>query len=366
MSRRLDGPLAPGAVIGVLGGGQLGRMSALAAARLGLRCHIYCPDRDSPASQVTNLATVGAYDDEAALARFAAAVDVVTFEFENIPFATVETLAALVPLRPRAEVLRICQDRLLEKDFCGSLDIPTARYAPIESFDDLAGAVADIGRPSVLKTARLGYDGKGQALIEAASDLEQAWATMIGHGASGSGILEGFVDFRMEISVIVARTADGAMASYVPVENEHRNRILDRTIVPARIPPEVAERADTIARDLAEGLELIGLLAVEMFVTEAGEVLVNELAPRPHNSGHWTIDACVTSQFEQFVRAVAGLPLGATTRYGDAEMKNLLGDEVERWPEILAAPAAKLHLYGKAESRPGRKMGHVTRLKSRR
>ena len=359
----LDGPLPPGAVIGILGGGQLGRMSALAAARLGYRCHIYCPDQDSPAAQVTNLATVAAYDDEAALARFAAAVDVVTFEFENIPFATVETLAPLVPLRPRAEVLRICQDRLLEKDFCGSLDIPTARYARIESFDDLAGAVDDIARPCVLKTARLGYDGKGQALIEAGTNLEEAWAAMTGHAASGTGILEGFVDFRLEISVIVARTADGAMESYIPVENEHRNHILDRTIVPARIPGEVAERADRMARDLAEGLELIGLLAVEMFVTEGREVLVNELAPRPHNSGHWTIDACATSQFEQFIRAVAGLPLGATTPFGEAEMKNLLGDEVENWPEILSEPAAKLHLYGKAEARPGRKMGHVTRLK---
>lgn len=356
-------PLAPGAVIGILGGGQLGRMSALAAARLGYRCHIYCPEPGAPAALVSDLATVAAYDDKAALTRFAAAVDVVTFEFENIPFATVEVLGPLVALRPNAEVLRICQDRLLEKDFCNRLDIPTARYAKVDCFDDLPLAVADIGRPCVLKTARLGYDGKGQALIEAGTDLDEAWSAMVGHGSSAQGIVEAFVDFALEISVIVARAADGTMRSFVPVENKHRNHILDRTLVPARIATDVAGRAEAFARVLAEGLDLIGLLAVEMFVNKEGEVLVNELAPRPHNSGHWTIDACVTSQFEQFIRAVAGLPLGATERHSDAEMKNLIGDEIDRWHEILSDPAAKLHLYGKAEARPGRKMGHVTRLK---
>ena len=365
MAVELDRPLAPGAVIGILGGGQLGRMSALAAAWLGYRCHIFCPEADSPAGQVTNLATVAAYDDEPALARFAAAVDVVTFEFENIPFATVETLAPLVPLRPRAEVLRVCQDRLLEKGFCRDLDIATAPYAKVESVEDLTAAVAEIGRPCVLKSARMGYDGKGQALIEAETDLDAAWAAMAKHAPGGLAILEGFVDFELEISVIVARTADGATQSFVPVENRHRNHILDRTLVPAPIAPEVAARAEAIAGSLADGLELIGLLAVEMFVTRDNEVLVNELAPRPHNSGHWSIDACVTSQFEQHVRAVAGLPLGATTPLGEAEMQNLLGDEVEDWPEILADPAAKLHLYGKAEARPGRKMGHVTWLRTK-
>jgi 5-(carboxyamino)imidazole ribonucleotide synthase len=363
MPARLNGPLAPGAVIGILGGGQLGRMSTLAAARLGYRCHIYCPEPDAPAAQVTDRATVAAYDDEAALARFAAAVDLVTFEFENIPFATVETLARLVPLRPKPEVLRTCQDRGHEKDFCRRLGVPTARFVRVASRDDLARAVDDLGTPCVLKTARLGYDGKGQVLIEAGTDLAAAWTTMAGHASSATGILEAFVDFSLEISVIVARAADGSTQSYVPVENQHRNHILDRTLVPARIAPEVADRADGLARGLAEGLDVIGLLAVEMFVTKDGQVLVNELAPRPHNSGHWTIDASVTSQFEQFIRAVAGLPLGATTRHGDAEMRNLLGDEVERWPEILSDPAAKLHLYGKSEARPGRKMGHVTRLK---
>lgn len=367
MGARLDGPLAPGAVIGILGGGQLGRMSALAAARLGYRCHIYCPEPDAPAAQVTDRATVAGYDDEAALAGFAAAVDVVTFEFENIPFATVETLGPLVPVRPDPEVLRICQDRGQEKAFCRRLGVPTAPFAEVASHSDLAQAVKDLGTPCVLKTARLGYDGKGQALIEAGTDLDDAWAVMAGHAPAAQrtarGILEAFVDFALEISVIVARAADGSSQSYVPVENRHRDHILDRTLVPARIAPDVAGRADGLARGLAEGLELVGLLAVEMFVTKDDQVLVNELAPRPHNSGHWTIDACLTSQFEQFIRAVAGLPLGATTRLGDAEMRNLLGDAVDDWAEILADPAAKLHLYGKTEARPGRKMGHVTRLK---
>jgi len=361
----LDGPLSPGAVIGILGGGQLGRMSVLAAARLGYRCHVYCPEPDAPAAQVTNRASVAAYEDEEALARFAAAVDLVTFEFENIPLATVETLRALVPLRPSTEVLRICQNRLLEKDFCRRVGAPTALFAEVASGDDLARAVRDIGTPCVLKTARLGYDGKGQVLIETGTDLGAAWRTMVAQASSNLGIVERFVDFALEISVIVARAADGTTRSYVPVENQHRNHILDRTIVPARIAPDVADRAEGLGRGLAEGLDLIGLLAVEMFVTKDGLVLVNELAPRPHNSGHWTIDACVTSQFEQFIRAVAGLPLGATDRHGDAEMRNLLGDEVERWPEILSDPAAKLHLYGKAEVRPGRKMGHVTKLRTK-
>lgn len=365
MPTSLDGPLSPGAVIGILGGGQLGRMSALAAARLGYRCHIYCPERDAPAAQVTDRATVATYEDEAALARFAAAVDLVTFEFENIPLATVETLAAAAPLRPSTGVLRICQDRLLEKEFCRRVGAPTALFAEVASRDDLARAVRDIGTPCVLKTARLGYDGKGQVLIEAGTDLGAAWATMTGHAPAAKGIVEQFIDFALEISVIVARAADGTSQCYVPVENQHRNHILDRTIVPARIAPDLAERAEGLARGLAEGLDLIGLLAVEMFVTKDARLLVNELAPRPHNSGHWTIDAALTSQFEQFIRAVAGLPLGATTRHGDAEMRNLLGAEVDRWPEILSDPAAKLHLYGKAEARPGRKMGHVTRLKSK-
>jgi 5-(carboxyamino)imidazole ribonucleotide synthase len=351
-------------VIGILGGGQLGRMSALAAARLGYRCHIYCPQPDSPALQVTPLGTVAPYDDEAALAAFAKAVDVVTFEFENIPHATAAFLATRAPLRPGAEVLRICQNRLREKDFCRGIGVPTARYFEVTGPEALARVADDLGRPCVLKTVEFGYDGKGQVRIGKETDAGEAWAAMTGGDATapGVGIAEAFVDFTAEISVIVARSADGACRTYPAVENQHKNHILDQTIVPARVPSAVADRAEVIARHLAEAIGLVGLLAIEMFVTQEGEVLVNELAPRPHNSGHWTLDACVTSQFEQFVRAIAGLPLGSTARLADAEMKNLLGEEANRWAEILADPGAKLHLYGKAEARPGRKMGHVTRL----
>ena len=362
MTDEVGAPLKPGAVIGILGGGQLGRMAALAAARLGYRCHIYCPEPDAPATQVTALASIAAYEDHTALAAFAEAVDVATFEFENIPFETAAFLAERVALRPGAETLRICQDRLAEKTFCAALGVPTTPFAEVTDAEELAKAVAEMGRPGVLKTARLGYDGKGQVAIGPATDLEEAWRTMAGSAAEPRGILEAFVDFDLEISAIVARGLDGACQSYVPVENQHRNHILDRTLVPARIAPEVAERAEGLARGLAEGLGLVGLMAVEMFVTLDGRLLVNELAPRPHNSGHWTLDACVTSQFEQFIRAVAGLPLGSCARLADAEMKNLLGDEAGNWREILSDPNAKLHLYGKAEARPGRKMGHVTRL----
>lgn len=362
MDRKLEAPLAPGAVIGILGGGQLGRMSALAAARLGYRCHIYCPEPDAPAAQVTDRATVAAYEDQAALAAFAAAVDLVTFEFENIPFETADFLSGRVPLRPSAEVLRTCQNRLAEKTFCRELGAPTTRFTEAKNAEDLVRAVEEIGTPCVLKTAALGYDGKGQVAIGPDTDLRDAWSAMSGGAPTATGIVEAFVDFRLELSVIVARGADGSSQTYVPVENQHRQHILDRTLVPARVAPRVAERAEGLARGIAEGLGLIGLLAVEMFVTTEDQVLVNELAPRPHNSGHWTLDACVTSQFEQFVRAIAGLPLGSTARLADAEMKNLLGEEANRWAEILADPGAKLHLYGKAEARPGRKMGHVTRL----
>jgi len=354
--------IPPGATLGILGGGQLGRMSALAAARLGYKTHIYAPPGDNPATAVATAATIAPYDDRAALARFAAAVDVVTFEFENVPSATAETLAALKPTRPRPGVLHICQDRLREKDFLASIKVPTTRYMEVARAEGLERAVREIGRPSILKSARFGYDGKGQVPIGPETRLEEAWSAM----GAPVGILEGYVDFRSEISVIVARTIDGGVACYPPVENQHRNHILDTTIVPARVLPEIAMRAEAIGQHIVTELELVGLVAVEMFVTQAGEVLVNELAPRPHNSGHWSIDGAVTSQFEQFVRAVCGLPLGSVERHSDAVMKNLLGDEVEAWREILAEPGAKLHLYGKAEARPGRKMGHVTRLTPKR
>ncbi|RMD64225.1 MAG: 5-(carboxyamino)imidazole ribonucleotide synthase [Alphaproteobacteria bacterium] len=358
----LPRPLAPGAVIGILGGGQLGRMSALAAAQLGYRSHVFCPQADAPATQVTPLATRAAYDDREALIRFARAVDVVTYEFENIPFAAAETVAAYVPVHPAPSVLHICQNRLREKAFCTATGVPTARHAEITDVRSLHDAVAAMGRPCVLKTAELGYDGKGQVLITAETDLDAVWAEQGRAAATVGLILEAFIDFRMEISVIVARGADGARRTYVPVENQHRNHILDQTIVPARVPSRVADKAEGIARHLAEEIGLIGLLAIEMFVTTDDEVLVNELAPRPHNSGHWTLDACITSQFEQLVRAVAGLPLGATDRLADAVMKNLIGAEVEQAQAVLADPAVKLHLYGKSEVRPGRKMGHTTRI----
>ncbi len=353
--------IEPGATIGILGGGQLGRMTALAAAPLGYRCHIFCPESDSPAKQVTPLATTAEYDDRAALAAFAAVVDVVTFEFENVPAESAEFLAQRKPVRPGPEVLRIAQDRLKEKNFLRSIEVPTARYQAVTDAEALIRGVRDLGPHAVLKTVRLGYDGKGQVMIRPDSDLDLAWRQM----GADVGILESFVDFACEISVIVARGIDGAVSTYVPVENRHRHHILDTTIAPAHIAPDLAARAEAIARHIAEALEIVGLLAVEMFVTRQGEVLVNELAPRPHNSGHWTIDACITSQFEQYVRAICGLPFGSPERHSDAVMKNLLGDEIATWREALADPSAKLHLYGKGAPRPGRKMGHVTRLMPR-
>jgi 5-(carboxyamino)imidazole ribonucleotide synthase len=352
----------PGSTIGILGGGQLGRMAAMAAAQLGYRCHIFCPDPQSPAFDVAAERTVAPYEDEAALTRFAEAVDLITLEFENIPARTAELLAAIKPLRPGPQVLAIAQDRLKEKDFLAGIGVPTTRYQEIARPESLERAARDLGRPSILKSARFGYDGKGQVRIEADTDLDEAWRRMGGE----IGILEAFVDFAIEASVVIARGIEGQMAAYVPVENQHRNHILDTTIAPARVSSAVAMRAEAIARHIAEELKLVGLLAVEMFVTPQGEVLVNELAPRPHNSGHWTMDACVTSQFEQFIRAVAGLPLGSPNAHSNAVMKNLLGEEGERWAEILAEPGARLHLYGKRQARPGRKMGHVTRLSPKR
>ena len=353
--------LPPGAVIGMLGGGQLGRMTALAAARLGYRTHVFCPDADSPCGQVTDRATLSSYGDHAALEVFARAVDVVTFEFENIPHDTVAFLAERVPVRPGPRVLAVCQDRLAEKDFVSGLGIATAPYRSVPDPAALTAAVGAIAPPAVLKAARFGYDGKAQALIDGLDAAPEAWQRV---GARTS-ILEGFIDFAGELSVIAARGLDGAVACYPPVANVHREHILWQTTAPADLPPETAAEAEAIARRLAEALDVVGLLAVEMFLTKDGRLLVNELAPRPHNSGHWTIDACATSQFEQFVRAICGLPLGATDRLTDAVMTNLLGDDVDRWPELLAEPGARLHLYGKVEARPGRKMGHVTRLRRR-
>jgi len=355
-------PLPPGSRIGILGGGQLGRMTAMAAARLGYRSHVFCPGAEEPALQVTPSRTIAAYDDAAALDGFAAKIDVATFEFENVPAATVERLAAKVPVRPGWRSLHVAQNRLREKDFLRALGVATADYREIANVDSLARALRDIGRPAVLKSAMFGYDGKGQVTIRSESDLDEAWRAM---GAE-LGILESFVDFSAECSIIVARGVDGSVATYEPVENRHVNHILDTTIAPARIEERLVMQAEGLARKIAEALELVGLLAVELFVTTDGRLLVNELAPRPHNSGHWTLDACATSQFEQLVRAICGLPLGSTERHSEAVMKNLIGEAVLDWPRLLAEPGARLHLYGKTEIRPGRKMGHVTRLTPRR
>ena len=358
MVRDPTDPIPPGATIGILGGGQLGRMIALAAAELGYRCHVYCPEPESPAADVAAVATVAAYDDRAALDAFARAVDVVTLEFENIPVATVEHLAKQVAVRPGADALRITQDRLLEKDFVRASGGGTADYRAVGSRSELAAALAALGTPAILKTRRFGYDGKGQTRIASLTDADAAWNAI----GSAPCILEAFVPFALEVSVIVARAPDGTVAAFVPVENRHKAGILDVTIAPAPIAPATMLAAEALARRLAERLGIVGMLAVEMFVTRDGAVLVNELAPRVHNSGHWTIEACVTSQFEQNVRAVCGLPLGSPARHSNAVMRNLIGADVERWADFVRQPDTKLHLYGKRETRAGRTMGHVTRL----
>lgn len=349
--------LSPGATIGILGGGQLGRMIALAAFRLGYRCHVLSPEPDAPAVQVTNRATIAAYDDPVALDAFAAAVDVVTIEFENLPVASLEHLARSVPVRPRPEVLRICQDRLLEKAFLNRLEAPTAPWRPLGSSGDLREAVA-LGAPAVIKTARLGYDGKGQVAISEMRDLERGWDAL----GRVPAIVERLIRFEHEVSVVTARAQDGRQVSFPTVENRHKNHILAETVAPAPIPAALAHAAVALAERVAAALELVGLLAVEMFIDGDGTLLINELAPRPHNSGHWTIDACPTSQFEQLIRVICGLPPGDPQPLAPAVMTNLLGDEVGAWAAILAEPGARLHLYGKSDVRAGRKLGHVTRL----
>jgi 5-(carboxyamino)imidazole ribonucleotide synthase len=330
-------------------------MTALAAARLGIRCHIFTPDPDGPAEQVCAAVTIAPYDDFAALESFASAVDAVTFEFENIPAASVAHLAERIPVRPGWRALETAQDRITEKTFFNDLGIATAPWAPVNGPDSLEAALETLGRPSILKTTRLGYDGKGQARLTAETNPKAAWDSL----RTDAAVLEGFVDFTSEISVIVARGLDGATACFEPTENVHRDGILHTSTVPSALTADQAETARSIATRAAEALDLVGLLAVELFVTRTGEILVNEMAPRPHNSGHWTMDACHVDQFEQFVRAVCGLPLGDPTRFRPMSMRNLIGADADTWPELLAHPGAKLHLYGKAESRPGRKMGHV-------
>lgn len=354
--------IPPGATIGILGAGQLGRMTALAAAELGYRAAVLTPEEDAPASQVAALTIRADYTDEAALAHLARAADVVTLEFENVPAEAVAFLeAAGKAVRPGSRALAVAQDRVAEKDFVRQAGGGTAPYVAVDTLKALIPALERIGRPAVLKTRRLGYDGRGQRILQHRDNPVEAWDAIGGRPA----ILEGFVKFQREISVIIARALDGTTRAYVPVENRHREHILAETIAPAPISRGLAEQAEALAVRLANALDLVGLLAVEMFVTDDGRILVNELAPRPHNSGHWTIDACLVSQFEQLVRAVCGLPLGSTERHADAVMTNLLGNDVNRWAEFLHEPNARLHLYGKAETRAGRKMGHVTRLSPR-
>jgi 5-(carboxyamino)imidazole ribonucleotide synthase len=354
--------LNPGDVIGILGGGQLGRMIALAAARLGFPCHVYAPEHDSPAFEVAARRTIGRYDDEQALKSFAASVACVTYEFENVPAKTVELLSSRVPVRPGAKALAICQDRLLEKRTARDLGAMTAEFAPVGTREELDAATAALGLPAVLKTRRFGYDGKGQFVLRDISEADQAWSAVGGQPS----ILEGFVPFSCEVSVVAARGLDGSFKAFPVTENEHREQILRRSVAPAGIHPTTARDAVDAAGRLAAALDYVGVFAVEFFVVRGGSgdrVLVNEIAPRVHNSGHWTLDGAETSQFEQHVRAVAGLPLGSTAQRAPVvEMVNLIGADVERWREIMADPGAQLHLYGKGQHRPGRKMGHVTRL----
>ncbi|MET0744436.1 MAG: 5-(carboxyamino)imidazole ribonucleotide synthase [Microvirga sp.] len=353
--------IRPGSTLGILGGGQLGRMIAMAAAELGLRVHVYAPDPDSPAFEVAAAHTVASYDDEAALAAFAQAVDVVTYEFENVPGATAAILGVHAPLAPNARALAITQDRFEEKTFVADLGIPVAPFAAISTPSDYTEAVASIGLPAVLKTRRFGYDGKGQAMIERWDSGLAAWDDL----GRAPSILEGFVAFEREVSVVAARTREGGFAAYDLCANEHRAHILDTTRVPAGVAPWTGHEAVAIARRIADALDYVGVLAVEMFLVREGEresLVVNEIAPRVHNSGHWTLGGAETSQFEQHVRAICGWPLGSTRRLGRVEMRNLIGSDADRWEDLLAEPGARLHLYGKSQARPGRKMGHVTRV----
>jgi 5-(carboxyamino)imidazole ribonucleotide synthase len=350
--------ILPGAAIGILGSGQLGRMFAISARRMGYRVHTLSPDTDTPAGQISDCEIKAGYHDLDAVRDFARRVDVVTFEFENVPAATAAEAARFAPVRPDGSVLHIAQHRVREKTFLRDAGFPVAAFRVVRNHAELQQAVAEIGCPAVLKTAGFGYDGHGQAMVRRPEDADAAYRKI----GSGEAVLEGFVDFACEVSVVAARSADGSFAHYGVVENRHRNHILDATIAPGPHAPEAVE----IARAILTKLNVTGVLAVEFFVRRDGSLVVNELAPRPHNSGHFTIDACVTSQFEQQLRAVCGLPLGSTEQVRPAAMVNLLGDlwsgSAPDWAAACALPGVKLHLYGKGEARPGRKMGHITAL----
>jgi 5-(carboxyamino)imidazole ribonucleotide synthase len=355
-------PVLPGSAVGVLGSGQLGRMFAIAARRLGYRVHVLSPDDDTPTGQVADLEIRAAYDDLDAVAQFARGVSVVTFEFENVPAATTAACERFAPVRPGGNVLHTTQNRLREKTFLKNAGIPVTPFWPVRSQGELTAALAEAGTPAVLKTADWGYDGKGQAKIMSAGEIGNIWPRFAG----GEAILEAFIDFQCEISVVGARGCDGSFVAYGPMQNSHTNHILDIAFAPAAIDPRVAKEALAIAEEIFRRLEVVGVLCVEFFVDRSNRLLVNELAPRPHNSGHLTIDACTACQFEQQVRAVCGLPLGSPRTHRPAAMANLLGDlwgsGQPNWSSALAQGDVKLHLYGKAEPRPGRKMGHLTAL----
>jgi 5-(carboxyamino)imidazole ribonucleotide synthase len=354
--------IGPGATLGVLGSGQLGRMFTIAARRLGYRVHTFSPDEDTPTGQVADVEVTAPYEDLDRLRAFARDVQVVTFEFENVPAIAVDAIATLVPVRPSGSALYIAQQRGREKAFLAEHGFPTVPFARIETIDGLRDAVARIGTPVVVKTAAFGYDGKGQRKVSTAGELDRVWTEIGG----GEIVVEKFINLQAEISVIAARGLDGAVAEYVPFENRHSRHILDVTTAPAHVLPAIAVRAREIARAILDTLGYVGVLCVEFFVDTDNELFVNELAPRPHNSGHLTVDAAVTSQFEQQVRAITGLPLGSTELLRPAAMANILGDlwiEGEpNWAAACALPDVKLHLYGKSEARPGRKMGHLTAM----
>jgi 5-(carboxyamino)imidazole ribonucleotide synthase len=352
--------ILPNSTIGVFGSGQLGRMFAIEARKMGYRVHTFSPDSDTPTGQVADIETSASYDDLDAVRAFARSVDVVTFEFENVPSATVEAAADFVAVHPRGDILHTTQNRLREKTFLSENGFPVTGFRRIRVVEDLYHGLEELGSPAVLKTAGFGYDGKGQSKIKTPGDIEPAFADLSGAEA----ILEAFVEFEKEVSVVCARGADGGFASFGVIENEHANHILDVSLAPAAVPGKTRDEADAIARSIAEKLDYVGTLCVEFFVTKDAKLLVNELAPRPHNSGHLTFDACATSQFEQQLRAVCGLPLGSTEFYQPAAMANLLGDVWQngepQWNKALEIPGVSLHLYGKSEPRAGRKMGHIT------
>lgn len=352
-----NAPLSANATIGILGGGQLGRMLSVAASRLGYKTHIFEPGANPPAGQVADRVTTAFYDDETALRAFAETVDVITYEFENIPTSALDLLESLRPIRPGREALRVSQDRLTEKTYLRDLGLTTAPFANVESFEDLEAAIADIGTPAILKTRRMGYDGKGQARLKIAEDARAAYEAMAGAPA----VLEGFVEFSHEVSVIGARGVNGEVSCYDPGENVHKDGILDTTTVPARLTASQRMDAVLLTANILNALDYVGVLGVELFVTPKG-LIVNEIAPRVHNSGHWTQNGCAVDQFEQHIRAVAGLPLGDGKRHSDVVMENLIGEDMDRLRELLADPKASIHLYGKAEVKTGRKMGHVNRV----